>query len=54
MYKNSRHEDYVGFIAEDVADLVASNDRRSLSPMEMALAELQRQQWVEIQVSLSN
>ncbi|MEZ5501717.1 MAG: tail fiber domain-containing protein [Halioglobus sp.] len=95
VYKNSRDEEYVGFISEDVPDLVATNDRKSLSPMdivavlttvakeqaakmaekdgeiaalrdslsrqdermlqmEMALAELQRQQVDEIQVSSSN
>ena len=102
VYKNSRDEEYMGFIAEDVPDLVASNDRKSLSPMdivavlttvtkeqkaeiteqkseisalrdvlakqdstiqkqdermlqmEMALAELQRYQTHDVQVSLSN
>jgi hypothetical protein len=27
VYKNSRDEEYVGFVAEDVPDLVAQNDR---------------------------
>ena len=35
VYKNSRDEEYVGFIAEDVPDLVAMNDRKSLSPMDI-------------------
>jgi hypothetical protein len=35
VYKNSRDEEYMGFIAEDVPDLVASNDRKSLSPMDI-------------------
>ncbi len=35
VYKNSRDEAYVGFIAEDVPELVASNDHKSLSPMDI-------------------
>jgi hypothetical protein len=35
VYKNSRDEEYVGFIAEDVPELVASNDHKSLSPMDI-------------------
>ena len=35
VYNNSPDEEYVGFIAEDVPDLVASNDRKSLSPMDI-------------------
>ncbi len=35
VYKNSRDEEYVGFIAEDVPDLVATNDHKSLSPMDI-------------------
>ena len=92
VYKNSRDEEYVGFIAEDVPELVATNDHKSLSPMdivavlttvtkdqilkkdaeiaalrdalaeqdermlqmEMALAELLRQQVDEAQISLAN
>ena len=34
-YLNSPEEQYVGFIAEDVPTLVASNDRKSLSPMDI-------------------
>ncbi len=35
VYKNSGDEEYMGFIAEDVPDLVAMNDRKSLSPMDI-------------------
>jgi hypothetical protein len=35
VYKNSRDEEYVGFIAEDVPDLVATSDHKSLSPMDI-------------------
>ena len=35
VYKNSGDEEYVGFIAEDVPDLVAMNDHKSLSPMDI-------------------
>ncbi|MEZ5573734.1 MAG: tail fiber domain-containing protein, partial [Halioglobus sp.] len=35
VYKNSRDEEYVGFIAEDVPELVATNDHKSLSPMDI-------------------
>ena len=34
-YKNELDEQYVGFIAEDVPDLVAMKDRKSLSPMDI-------------------
>ncbi len=34
-YRNERAEEYVGFIAEEVPDLVASRDRRSLSTMDI-------------------
>ncbi len=34
-YKNEVDEDYVGFIAEDVPELVASGDRNALSPMDI-------------------
>jgi hypothetical protein len=34
-YKNSREEEYLGFIAEDVPELVATNDHKSLSPMDI-------------------
>ncbi|MCP4299920.1 MAG: SH3 domain-containing protein [Gammaproteobacteria bacterium] len=34
-YRNERAEDYVGFIAEEVPDLVATSDRQSLSTMDI-------------------
>lgn len=34
-YRNERAEEYVGFIAEEVPDLVASSDRQSLSTMDI-------------------
>jgi hypothetical protein len=34
-YKNEPDEEYVGFVAEDVPDLVATNDRKSLAPMDV-------------------
>ena len=34
-YINDREESYVGFIAEDVPDLVATNDREGLSAMDI-------------------
>ncbi len=34
-YKNERNEDYVGFIAEDVPDLVAVGERDALSTMDI-------------------
>jgi len=34
-YKNEKSEDYVGFIAEDVPSLVATSDRKGLSPMDV-------------------
>jgi len=34
-YKTDLREKYVGFIAEDVPELVATNDRKGLSPMDI-------------------
>ena len=34
-YKVDKQEEHVGFIAEDVPDIVATNDRKSLSPMDI-------------------
>ncbi|MBK6738088.1 MAG: tail fiber domain-containing protein [Haliea sp.] len=50
VYKNSREEEYVGFIAEDVPELVASNDHKSLSPMDIVavLTTVTKNQKVEI------
>jgi hypothetical protein len=33
-YKLQKNEEYLGFVAEDVPELVATNDRKSLSPMD--------------------
>jgi len=35
VYKNSPDEEYIGFIAEDVPNLVATNDRKSLASMDI-------------------
>jgi hypothetical protein len=37
-YKTDSEEKHVGFIAEDVPDLVATKDRKSLSPMDIVAA----------------
>jgi hypothetical protein len=34
-YKQNKEEQYLGFIAEDVPDLVATKDRKGLSPMDV-------------------
>ncbi len=34
-YKVDREEEYVGFIAEDVPEIVANKDRNGLSPMDI-------------------
>jgi hypothetical protein len=34
-YKADKEEKHVGFIAEDVPDLVATKDRKGLSPMDV-------------------
>lgn len=34
-YKSDQSESHVGFVAEDVPELVATNDRNSLSPMDI-------------------
>ena len=34
-YKRNKGEEYVGFIAEDVPDLVATRDRRGMSAMDV-------------------
>jgi hypothetical protein len=34
-YKQNKEEQYLGFIAEDVPDLVAMNDRKGLNPMDL-------------------
>jgi hypothetical protein len=35
-YRNDQSEQHVGFIAEDVPDLVATKDRKGMSPMDVA------------------
>ena len=37
-YKAEQDEDYIGFIAEDVPSLLATNDRESLSAMDVVAA----------------
>ncbi len=34
-YKKDKNEEYVGFIAEDVPELVATGDRKTMSPMDV-------------------
>lgn len=50
-YKNERAEDYVGFIAEDVPELVATKDRDSLSTMDIVavLTKVVQEQQVRIE-----
>lgn len=46
-YKADQGDDYLGFIAEDVPDLVATRDRKGLSPMDIVAVltkVIQRQQ----------
>jgi hypothetical protein len=57
VYKNSGDEEYMGFIAEDVPALVAMNDHKSLSPMDIVavlttVAKEQNTKMVEQQVKL--
>ncbi len=49
-YKVEKEEQYVGFIAEDVPDVVAMNDRKSLSPMDMVgvLTKVVQEQDIQI------
>ena len=35
MYVAEKEEEYVGFIAEEVPELVATKDRKALSPMDI-------------------
>jgi hypothetical protein len=34
-YKKDKEDEYLGFIAEDVPELVASKDRKGMSPMDV-------------------
>ncbi len=50
-YKLQKEEEYIGFIAENVPDLVATQDRKSLSPMDIAaiLTKVVQQQHQKIE-----
>jgi hypothetical protein len=50
VYKSSGDEEYMGFIAEDVPDLVAMNDHKSLSPMDIVavLTTVTKEQQAEV------
>jgi len=50
VYKNSPEEEYVGFIAEDVPELVAVNDRKSLAAMDIVavLTKVAKEQQSEL------
>ena len=49
-YKNDQKEKYVGFIAEDVPELVASDDRKSISTMDIVavLTKVVQEQQIKI------
>ncbi len=51
VYKNSPEEEYIGFIAEDVPELVATNDRKSLASMDIVavLTKVVKEQDSEIE-----
>lgn len=56
-YKAEPRESYVGFIAEDVPDLVATGDRKSLSPMDIVavltrVVQHQQQQIADLKARL--
>jgi hypothetical protein len=60
-YKTDKEEEYLGFIAEDVPDLVATKDRKSMSPMDVValLTKIVQQQQkkieeLEARISASN
>jgi hypothetical protein len=50
-YKADKEEKYLGFIAEDVPDLVAMKDRKGLSPMDVVavLTKVVQEQQKEFQ-----
>jgi len=50
-YKVDKEDDYLGFIAEDVPELVASKDRKGLSPMDIVavLTSVVKEQQKEIE-----
>lgn len=51
-YKTDKEEEYLGFIAEDVPELVATKDRKSLSPMDIValLTKVVQQQQQKIEI----
>ena len=56
-YEQEDQEQYVGFIAEDVAELVASSDRTGLSALDIVavltrVVKLQQQQIAELESRL--
>ncbi|MGI9232919.1 MAG: SH3 domain-containing protein [Woeseiaceae bacterium] len=58
-YRNEQQEDYVGFIAEDVPDLVASRDRQTLSAMDIVavltkVVQAQQQKIEELEARLGD
>ncbi len=58
-YKNEQHENYVGFIAEDVPALVATNGRNSLSTMDIVavltkVVQEQQQKIAELEARLNS
>jgi outer membrane biosynthesis protein TonB len=58
-YKNDAEETYVGFIAEDVPDLVAMDDRQSLSAMDIVavltkVVQNQQQRIAELEARLAD
>jgi hypothetical protein len=57
-YTKEKDEDYLGFIAEDVPNLVATSDRKGLSAMDMVavltkVVQYQQQQLEEIKLELN-
>ena len=58
-FRNNAQESYVGFIAEDVPDLVATADRKGLSAMDVVavltrVVQAQQQQIRDLEVRLQN
>jgi len=58
-YRDERDEEYVGFIAEDVPELVANQDRQTLSTMDIVavltkVVQAQQQKIEELEVRLDN